>query len=81
MPSTAPPEKATFNAAFRLFSALWAVRALLIVALFMPKNPAPMENSAPTRKQTDVFHPRPTSPMTTNISTIKSASTEYCRFK
>ena len=52
MPMTEPPEKAMDRALFMPLSmAAFAVRTLARVATFMPKKPAAIENSAPTRKQ------------------------------
>ncbi len=39
-PITEPEEKATLRPWFRLSLAAWAVRALALVAIFMPTRPA-----------------------------------------
>ena len=49
-PMTEPEEKATRNPLFRLSEAAWAVRALELVAIFMPMKPASMENTPPVKK-------------------------------
>ena len=76
-PNTAPPENATSNAAFRPLEALCAVRTLLLVADFIPKKPAAMENSAPTTKHTAVSQPSPAMRRTANITTMNTAKMLY----
>ena len=52
---TEPPEKAIDRALFMPLSmAAFAVRTFARVATLMPKKPAAIENSAPSRKQTAV---------------------------
>ena len=49
-PMTEPEEKATRRPLFRLSEAAWAVRALELVAIFMPMKPASMEKMPPVTK-------------------------------
>ena len=49
-PMTEPEEKATRRPRFRLSEAAWAVRALALVAIFMPTKPASMDQMPPVRK-------------------------------
>ena len=49
-PMTAPEENATRRPRFRLSEAAWAVRALELVAIFMPIRPASMDQIPPVRK-------------------------------
>ena len=49
-PMTEPEEKATRRPLFRLSEAAWAVRALELVAIFMPMKPASMDQMPPVRK-------------------------------
>ena len=48
-PMTEPEEKATRRPRFRLSEAAWAVRALELVAIFMPIRPASMDQIPPVR--------------------------------
>ena len=49
-PMTEPEEKATRRPRFRLSEAAWAVRALELVAIFIPMKPASMDQIPPVRK-------------------------------
>ena len=49
-PMTEPEEKATRRPRFRPSEAAWAVRALALVAIFMPMKPASMDQIPPVRK-------------------------------
>ena len=49
-PMTEPEEKATRRPLFRLSEAACAVRALELVAIFMPTKPASMDQMPPVRK-------------------------------
>ena len=48
-PMTEPEEKATRSPLFRLSEAAWAVRALELVAIFMPMKPASMDQTPPVK--------------------------------
>ena len=48
-PMTAPLEKATLKALFKLLRAAWAVRALAFVATIMPINPDSPEKNPPLK--------------------------------
>ena len=82
---TLPEEKATRRPRFRLSLAACAVRALALVAIFIPINPASMEKIPPVRKAKGVtfesiFPPEPkamTSRRTnTTANTLKTVV--YC---
>ena len=49
-PMTEPEENATRRPLFRLSEAAWAVRALALVAIFMPTKPASIEKMPPVMK-------------------------------
>ena len=49
-PMTEPEENATRRPLLRLSEAAWAVRALELVAIFMPMKPASMDQMPPVRK-------------------------------
>ena len=85
---TEPEEKATRRPLFRLSEAAWAVRALELVAIFMPMKPASMEKMPPVTKAKGVnlesiFPPvakamikRTMNTMTKTLNTVV-----YCCFK
>jgi len=84
-PMTEPEEKATRRPLFRLSEAAWAVRALELVAIFMPMKPASMENTPPVTKAKGVyldsiFPPEPKAMasrmMNTTTNTLKTVV--YC---
>ncbi len=78
---TEPPENAMDKARFMPCSiAAFAVRTFARVATFMPKNPARIENAAPSRKHTAVPMSM-NSAISTNSTTMKIARILYSDFK
>ena len=76
-PITAPPLKAIFSALFMPRSrAALAVRTLAFVATVIPKNPARVENRAPSTKQTAVSQ-LITKPITKNSTAAKTIRIRY----
>ena len=87
-PMTEPEEKATRRPLFRLSDAACAVRALELVAIFMPMKPASMEKTPPVTKAKGVnlesiFPPEAkamiSSAMKTTTNTLKTVV--YCCFR
>ncbi len=87
-PITEPEEKATRRPLFRLSEAACAVRALELVAIFMPMKPASMEKMPPVTKAKGVnlesILPPVAKAMTKRMTktTMKTLNTVvYCCFR
>ena len=85
---TEPEEKATRRPLFRLSEAAQAVRALELVAIFMPMKPASMEKMPPVKKAKGVnlesIFPPEAKAMTINMihTTTNTLNTVlYCCFR
>ena len=74
-PITEPEEKATRRPWFRLSLAAWAVRALALVAIFMPTRPESMDHTPPVRKAKGVNRESISPPVPKAISSSKTKTT------
>ena len=84
-PMTEPEEKATRSPLFRLSEAAWAVRALALVAIFMPTKPASMDQMPPVTKAKGVNwesisppEPKAMTSKMTNTTAKTFATVVYC---
>ena len=79
-PMTEPEEKATRRPRFRLSEAAWAVRALELVAIFMPMKPASMDQIPPVRNAKGVNLESISPPLAKAMisRTIKTTSKDLC---
>ena len=87
-PMTEPEENATRSPRFRLSEAAWAVRALELVAIFIPMRPASMENTPPVTKakgvkRESILPPEPKAMASSSTNTTKNTlqTVVYCCFK
>ena len=87
-PMTEPEEKATRRPLFRLSEAAWAVRALELVAIFMPMRPASMDQIPPVTKANGVYlesifppEPNAMARRMTNTTANTFSTVVYCRFR
>ena len=87
-PMTEPEEKATRRPLFRLSEAACAVRALALVAIFMPMKPASMDQMPPVRNAKGVnwesiAPPEPKAITSRIMNTTRNTlnTVVYCCFK